>query len=391
MSTTAVDRCLSVVEALIDESAGVSLVDLAARLEMPNSAIHRTLATLASRGYVRQDPATQAYALTLRLSTLGVSPARRAPFARRRAIGAAAPCRANRRVLPARGRRRRQLSPGSRERRAPRRACATSRRWAARSCSTRRPPARRGSRRCPKTRRCASSSLADSRCPAARTREPSARASCERSTSSAPISRKRDVAATGSPSKKASPASWRWRQRSGRARTRARRSPAPSASPVRSSGSGLRGATRYAPLLASAAHDLAALWPLRQHQAGIPRIAAARGNAPQDADAQGARPMSDVPASPRERRRDRRRCRTRSPSPRRRRRSRAIASPPIAAIRSRPSPLLLLAWQFLVRLFGVPEYILPVPTEFLAKLVRVAGADLAAHAGHGEARSCSDS
>src|SRR5436190_450675 len=71
MSTTAVERCLNVVEALVDESAGVSLVDLAERLDMPNSAIHRTLAILASRGYVRQDPATQAYALTLRLSTLG--------------------------------------------------------------------------------------------------------------------------------------------------------------------------------------------------------------------------------------------------------------------------------------------------------------------------------
>jgi DNA-binding IclR family transcriptional regulator len=71
MSTTAVERCLNVMEALVDESAGVSLVDLAARLDMPNSAIHRTLAILASRGYVRQDPATQAYALTLRLSTLG--------------------------------------------------------------------------------------------------------------------------------------------------------------------------------------------------------------------------------------------------------------------------------------------------------------------------------
>ncbi len=31
--------------------------------------------------------------------------------------------------------------------------------------------------------------------------------------------------------------------------------------------------------------------------------------------------------------------------------------------------ILLLAWQYLVRLFGVPEYILPVPTEFLSKLV----------------------
>jgi NitT/TauT family transport system permease protein len=30
--------------------------------------------------------------------------------------------------------------------------------------------------------------------------------------------------------------------------------------------------------------------------------------------------------------------------------------------------LLLLSWQFLVRVFGVPEYILPLPSEFLAKL-----------------------
>lgn len=31
--------------------------------------------------------------------------------------------------------------------------------------------------------------------------------------------------------------------------------------------------------------------------------------------------------------------------------------------------ILLLAWQFLVRAFGVPGYILPVPSEFLTKLV----------------------
>ncbi|MBI3709944.1 MAG: ABC transporter permease [Proteobacteria bacterium] len=30
---------------------------------------------------------------------------------------------------------------------------------------------------------------------------------------------------------------------------------------------------------------------------------------------------------------------------------------------------LLLAWQFLVRLFGVPEYILPLPTEFLDRFI----------------------
>jgi NitT/TauT family transport system permease protein len=56
----------------------------------------------------------------------------------------------------------------------------------------------------------------------------------------------------------------------------------------------------------------------------------------------------------------------------------AVAAPPPTRARDRISAvlfpiatfaLLLLAWQFLVRLFGVPEYILPVPTEFLAKLV----------------------
>jgi NitT/TauT family transport system permease protein len=56
----------------------------------------------------------------------------------------------------------------------------------------------------------------------------------------------------------------------------------------------------------------------------------------------------------------------------------AVAAPPPTRARDRISAvlfpvatfgLLLLAWQFLVRLFGVPEYILPVPTEFLARLV----------------------
>ncbi|MFI4952110.1 MAG: ABC transporter permease [Burkholderiales bacterium] len=56
----------------------------------------------------------------------------------------------------------------------------------------------------------------------------------------------------------------------------------------------------------------------------------------------------------------------------------AVAAPPPTKARDRVSAVLfpiatfavlLLAWQFLVRLFGVPEYILPVPTEFLHKLV----------------------
>jgi NitT/TauT family transport system permease protein len=56
----------------------------------------------------------------------------------------------------------------------------------------------------------------------------------------------------------------------------------------------------------------------------------------------------------------------------------AVATPPPTKARDRISAVLLpiatfavllVAWQFLVRLFGVPEYILPLPTEFLSKLV----------------------
>ena len=60
----------------------------------------------------------------------------------------------------------------------------------------------------------------------------------------------------------------------------------------------------------------------------------------------------------------------------------AVAAPPSTLTRDRVSAvvyplatftLLLLAWQFLVRMFGVPEYILPVPSEFLVKLVQSRG------------------
>ncbi|MEO8566742.1 MAG: ABC transporter permease [Betaproteobacteria bacterium] len=56
----------------------------------------------------------------------------------------------------------------------------------------------------------------------------------------------------------------------------------------------------------------------------------------------------------------------------------AVAAPPPTKARDRISAVLLpiatfavllVSWQFLVRLFGVPEYILPLPTEFLYKLV----------------------
>ncbi|HKX10388.1 MAG TPA: IclR family transcriptional regulator, partial [Stellaceae bacterium] len=66
----AIDRCLGLLEALTPEPEGLPLGDLADRLDLPKSATHRMLATLTQHGYVRQDPATQAYVLSLKLALL---------------------------------------------------------------------------------------------------------------------------------------------------------------------------------------------------------------------------------------------------------------------------------------------------------------------------------
>jgi IclR family transcriptional regulator, acetate operon repressor len=66
----AIDRCLSLLEVLAREAEGLSLGDLAERLDLPKSATHRMLAALMKRGYVHQDGVTQAYALSLRLALL---------------------------------------------------------------------------------------------------------------------------------------------------------------------------------------------------------------------------------------------------------------------------------------------------------------------------------
>lgn len=70
MTVIAVERCLSLVETLAGETAPVELVELAKRVGLPNSATHRTLSTLVDRGWVVQDPASQNYALSLRLCSL---------------------------------------------------------------------------------------------------------------------------------------------------------------------------------------------------------------------------------------------------------------------------------------------------------------------------------
>jgi IclR family transcriptional regulator, acetate operon repressor len=66
-----VDRCLSLIEALAEAPANVSLGTLAEQLDLPKSATHRLLQSLAGRGYVQQDPASQDYGLSLKVALLG--------------------------------------------------------------------------------------------------------------------------------------------------------------------------------------------------------------------------------------------------------------------------------------------------------------------------------
>lgn len=65
-------RCLDLLELLAEAPDGLALAGVCTRLAMPKSAAHRFLALLAARGFVRQDGATQRYALTLKLPALGM-------------------------------------------------------------------------------------------------------------------------------------------------------------------------------------------------------------------------------------------------------------------------------------------------------------------------------
>ncbi len=70
MTVTAVDRCLSLMEALAGEPEGLELSALAAHLGLPQSATHRILSTLVRRGWAVQDRITRRYALSLKFGML---------------------------------------------------------------------------------------------------------------------------------------------------------------------------------------------------------------------------------------------------------------------------------------------------------------------------------
>jgi DNA-binding IclR family transcriptional regulator len=67
---TSIDKALEVCEVLSSAPRGMSLSDLARALRQPASTIHRLLAVLKKRGYVRQDDETQRYGLTLKMLDL---------------------------------------------------------------------------------------------------------------------------------------------------------------------------------------------------------------------------------------------------------------------------------------------------------------------------------
>ena len=69
-SVTSIDKALEVCEVLSGMPRGTSLSDLARALRQPASTVHRLLAVLKKRGYVRQDDETQRYGLTLKMLDL---------------------------------------------------------------------------------------------------------------------------------------------------------------------------------------------------------------------------------------------------------------------------------------------------------------------------------
>lgn len=67
---TSIDKALEVCEALSLSQSGMALTELARVVGHPRPSVHRLLAVLKRRGYVRQDDDTQRYSLTLKMLDL---------------------------------------------------------------------------------------------------------------------------------------------------------------------------------------------------------------------------------------------------------------------------------------------------------------------------------
>ena len=67
---TSLEKALDVCEALAASQRGLSVTDLGRALRQPVPTVHRLLAVLKRRGYVRQDEETSRYSLTLKMLDL---------------------------------------------------------------------------------------------------------------------------------------------------------------------------------------------------------------------------------------------------------------------------------------------------------------------------------
>ena len=67
------DRALAIVELLAHNVRGLPMSEIGDRLDIPRTAAHRILADLKESGYVKQDPDSAQYMLTVKMASLGLS------------------------------------------------------------------------------------------------------------------------------------------------------------------------------------------------------------------------------------------------------------------------------------------------------------------------------
>jgi DNA-binding IclR family transcriptional regulator len=65
------ERCLSIVQLLVENPVGMALGQIAQRLALSKSGVHRLLVALIEQGWAEQDPQNGSYRLTMRLTILG--------------------------------------------------------------------------------------------------------------------------------------------------------------------------------------------------------------------------------------------------------------------------------------------------------------------------------
>jgi IclR family KDG regulon transcriptional repressor len=70
-SVQAVDRALLIIDFLKEDVSGLGITELAKRLDLAKSTVHRLLTSLRNKGYVKQDPVSMKYHLGLRFIELG--------------------------------------------------------------------------------------------------------------------------------------------------------------------------------------------------------------------------------------------------------------------------------------------------------------------------------